>query len=175
MIRLVELGGKAVDAQFDALHLFLEGLENQVAFVIASFEDLVDLANERIGGAAIICSDDFFAGMENLVKAREATFDEDAYTDRGKWMDGWESRRSHRENHQNDHEDFCIVRLGAPGIVRGVIVDTAFFRGNYPAGCALEGTSVEGYPTAAEVAARTDWIPLVEKSALSGNAKTRSR
>jgi allantoicase len=146
---------------------------------IASFEDLIDLANERLGGAAILCSDDFFAGMENLVKAKEAVWDEDAYTDRGKWMDGWESRRSHRENHRADasldasfaHEDFCIVRLGAPGIIRGVVVDTAFFRGNYPSHCAIEALAVDGYPPAEEIAARADWLPVLDRVALEGNAK----
>jgi allantoicase len=142
---------------------------------ITSFEDLVDLANERLGGAAILCSDDFFAGMDNLVKAKEAVWDEDAYTDKGKWMDGWESKRAHKENHVDDpvfgHEDFCIVRLGAAGIIRGVIVDTAFFRGNYPSHCSLEGIAVDGYPPPHEIAARTDWVPLLEKVALQGNHK----
>jgi allantoicase len=138
---------------------------------IASFEDLVDLANERLGGAAIVCSDDFFAGMDNLVKAKEARWDEDAYTDRGKWMDGWESKRAHTENDDVEHEDFCIVRLGAPGVIRGVVVDTAFFRGNFPSHCIVEATSVDGYPSPQQIAARTDWTTLVEKAPLQGNAK----
>lgn len=142
---------------------------------LSGFTDLVDLASERLGGAAIHCTDDFFATMENLVKAKEAVWDEHAYTERGKWMDGWESKRAHRENHVEadggEHQDVCIVRLGAPGVVRGVVVDTAFFRGNFPSHCALEGTSVEGYPSAAAIAASTNWLPLLEKSALQGNAK----
>lgn len=138
---------------------------------ISSFTDLVDLANERIGGAAVLCSDDFFAGMENLVKTKEAVWLEDAYTDRGKWMDGWESKRSHRENHGGGHEDFCIVRLGAPGIIRGVVVDTAFFRGNFPSHCALEGIAVDGHPRPEEIAARTDWLPVLDTVALQGNHK----
>lgn len=142
---------------------------------VSGFTDLVDLASERLGGAAIHCTDDFFAGMENLVKAKEAVWDEHAYTDRGKWMDGWESKRAHRENHVDadggEHEDACIIRLGAPGIVRGVVVDTAFFRGNFPGHCALEGTSVEGHPAAAEIARGATWVPLLERSALQGNAK----
>lgn len=142
---------------------------------ISSFEDLVDLANERLGGAAILCSDDFFAGMDNLVKAKDPVFDPDAYGDRGKIMDGWESRRSHRENHASEdggeHEDFCIVRLGAPGLIRGVIVDTAFFRGNYPSHCAVEGIAVDGYPRPQQIAARTDWVPVLPKVALEGNTR----
>ena len=142
---------------------------------IASFTDLVDLASERLGGASVHCTDDFFAGMDNLVKATEPVWDEAAYTDRGKWMDGWESRRAHRENHVEhdggEHEDACIVRLGAPGVVRGVVVDTAFFRGNFPSHCALEGTSVLGYPSGAQIARDAVWLPLLRKSALQGNSK----
>ena len=55
--------------------------------------DLPDLASETIGGAAILCNDEFFAEKENLLKPHEAEWKEHAYTDRGKWMDGWESRR----------------------------------------------------------------------------------
>ncbi len=137
---------------------------------LAGFDDLVDLANEKIGGAAIACSDDFFAGMDALVKSKDALWDEHAYTDRGKWMDGWESKRSHK-NGPDEHYDWCVVRLGAPGIVHGVIVDTAFFRGNFPAYCAIEGTSIEGYPTPDELIATATWVPLLAKSALDGNAR----
>lgn len=145
--------------------------ENAPNHAIASFTDLIDLASERLGGAAIICSNDFFAGMDALVKAHEAVWDEHRYVDTGKWMDGWESKRSHRENHENDHEDWCVVRLGAPGIIRGVVIDTAWFRGNYPSHAALEAIAVEGYPSPADIAARTDWVPLLPKSALQGNHK----
>jgi allantoicase len=138
---------------------------------IVSFTDLVDLASERLGGAAILCSDDFFAGMDSLVKAKDAVWIEDAYGDRGKWMDGWESKRSHRENHEGGHEDFCVIRLGAPGVIRGIVIDTAFFRGNFPSHAALEGTSVDGYPSEKDVATKSEWVPLVRKSALEGNAK----
>ena len=43
-------------------------------------------------------------------------------------MDGWETRR---RRDGGDH-DWCIVRLGARGIARGVDVDTSFFKGNFP-------------------------------------------
>ena len=142
---------------------------------LASFTDLVDLASERLGGASIHCTDDFFAGMDNLVKAKEPVWDELAYTDRGKWMDGWESKRAHRENHLDadgsEHHDDCVVRLGAPGLVRGVVVDTAFFRGNFPSHCEIDGAVVDGYPAASAVAADARWLPLLPRSALAGNSK----
>ena len=66
-------------------------------------------------------------------------FIEGKYTDLGKWMDGWESRRRRTPGF-----DWCIIRLGLPGIIRGVVVDTSFFRGNYPEHCSLEACAVDG-------------------------------
>ena len=99
----------------------------------SDFTDLVDLAAERLGGSVLIANDEFFAPKENLLKAGEAVWKEGVYTDVGKWMDGWETRRRREPGH-----DWCIVRLGLPGTLRGVIVDTAHFRGNYPESCSLE-------------------------------------
>jgi allantoicase len=96
----------------------------------APFTDLIDLASERLGGAAVLANDEFFASTDNLVKPALAIWVEGKYTERGKWMDGWETRR--RRDPGPVTYDWCIVRLGAPGIVRGVDVDTSFFKGNYP-------------------------------------------
>ena len=79
---------------------------------MSEFTHLVDLASERIGGRAIATNDDFFAEKENLLKRSAPVFIPDKYTDRGKWMDGWESRRRRTPGH-----DWCIVRLGVPGVV----------------------------------------------------------
>ena len=74
------------------------------------FTELVDLAAERLGGAALWANDEFFAEKDNLLKAEPAVFVAGKYTDRGKWMDGWETRRRRTPGH-----DWCIVRLGVPG------------------------------------------------------------
>src|SRR5262245_45332417 len=98
------------------------------------FQDLVDLASERLGGAVVAANDEFFAPKENLIKPGAAVWKEGEYTERGKWMDGWETRRRRDDG---DH-DWCIVHLGVRGVVRGVDVDTAFFKGNYPESCAID-------------------------------------
>src|SRR5919112_1198169 len=105
------------------------------------FTELIDLASERVGGAVLFANDDFFAPKERLLKGGEPVFVEGKYTDRGKWMDGWESRRRRTPGF-----DWCIVRLGLPGRIRGVIVDTSFFRGNYPEQCSLEAADLAGQP-----------------------------
>ena len=108
----------------------------------APFLDLVDLASERLGAAVVAANDEFFAPKENLIKAAAPVWREGEYTERGKWMDGWETRR--RRDLGPDAHDWCIVRLGARGIVRGVDVHTAFFTGNYPESCAIDACDLPG-------------------------------
>jgi allantoicase len=105
----------------------------------AAFTGVLDLASAAIGGEALLCSDDFFAGMENLVRPEPAVFDPAAYTDRGKLMDGWESRRKRVPGH-----DWCIVRLGVHGHVRAVDVDTSFFLGNHPPFASVDAVYAPG-------------------------------
>ena len=131
------------------------------------FTELIDLASERLGGAVLIANDDFFAPKENLLKSSEPIFIEGKYTDRGKWMDGWESRRR-----RTPGVDWCIIRLGLPGIIRGIVVDTSYFRGNYPEHCSLEGATFYGLPTDAELTSETvQWIPLLPQVPLAGDSK----
>jgi len=132
-----------------------------------SFRDLPDLASERLGGAAIAANDEFFAPKENLVKASKAVFLEHEYTDRGKWMDGWETRRCRTPSF-----DWCIVRLGLPGVVRGVVVDTAFFRGNYPEHCSIEACAARpDAPVDVLLSPATRWVEILPKSPLQGNSE----
>ncbi len=130
------------------------------------FMELPDLAAERIGGAVVWANDEFFAEKENLLKAAKPIFVEGKYTDRGKWMDGWETRRRRMPGH-----DWCLIRLGLPGVVRGVVVDTAFFKGNYPQACSIEGASFAGQPTVDALTAEgVEWTPLLPKSDLRGDS-----
>ena len=116
------------------------------------FLDLVDLAAERLGSAVIAANDEFFAPKENLIKQTAPIWIEDKYTERGKWMDGWETRRRRDDG---DH-DWCIVRLGVPGIVRGVDVETTFFKGNYPESCAVDASDTSPVATIDELS-RVSW------------------
>ena len=133
----------------------------------APFTDFPDLAAERLGGAVLIANNEFFAPKESLLRAAAPEWREKEYTDLGKWMDGWETRRRRTPGH-----DWCIVRLGFPGAIHGVIVDTAFFRGNFPESCSIDAASVTGAATLAELGdERTKWTNILAKSALRGDAK----
>jgi allantoicase len=107
---------------------------------------LIDLAGCRVGGRAVVANDEFFAPKANLLKSGPAVFVEGKYTSRGKWMDGWETRRRRTPGH-----DWCVVRLGVPGIVSAVTVDTRHFRGNHPEACSVEAAALAGDPTAARL------------------------
>lgn len=128
----------------------------------ATFPDLIDLAAERVGGKALATSDDFFAGMENLLKEGRGVFLPDEYTDRGKWMDGWESRRKREPGH-----DWCVIRLGLPGQISGIDVDTNHFLGNHPAFASMEATSIEGEPDLDTLLGPgAGWEPLMAQAPL---------
>lgn len=125
------------------------------------FTDLPDLAAERLGGAVIAANDEFFAPKEGLIKAGPPEWREGVYTERGKWMDGWETRRRRTPGH-----DWAIIRLGVPGIVRGVVIDTSFYTGNYPEFASIDACSL---PTYRLSDLPTRWKPLLKKTALQGN------
>jgi allantoicase len=132
-----------------------------------AFVDLVDLASERVGGAAVATNDEFFAPKEGLIKPAKAEWREGVYTERGKWMDGWETRRL--RGPRADDFDWCILRLGVPGVVRGVDVDTSFFTGNFPEACAIDASDLAGLPTVEALAAAA-WRPLLTRTALKGDS-----
>jgi allantoicase len=112
----------------------------------AAFAGLVELAGEEMGGRVLAASDDFFAEKENLIKPGRGVFIEGKYTERGKWMDGWESRRKRvpahdQEGHDPQAHDWCVLRLAVPGRVQGVDIDTNFFLGNHPPYAAIDAAS----------------------------------
>ncbi len=130
------------------------------------FTELIDLASERLGGAVLFANDEFFAPKENLLKPDAPLFIEGKYTDLGKWMDGWESRRRRTPGF-----DWCIVRLGLPGVIRGVMVDTSHFKGNYPEQCSLEACTIDGQPTTEQLTAESvEWADILAKVNLNGDS-----
>ncbi len=147
---------------------------------MSDFTELIDLAAEELGGAVLLANDEFFAEKENLLKARAAEWREHEYTGRGKWMDGWETRRRREpaggagfaadgRSLQGAH-DWCIVRLGLPGSLRGLVVDTSHFRGNYPAECSMEACSIEEVLDI-DAAGRAQWTEVLPRSPLKGDSK----
>ena len=140
----------------------------------ATFSGLVDLAAAGLGGRALGASDEFFAGAENLLKAGRAIFIEGKFTDRGKWMDGWESRRKRTSGREAAH-DWCVLALGAPGEVVGFDIDTQHFVGNHPSFASVEGLwapdAAAGAAALPALLAREGWVALLEQSPLRPDAQ----
>ncbi len=133
---------------------------------MSDFRKLPDLAARPLGGSVVAASDEFFAEKENLIKPEPPTYTPQTFNHRGQVYDGWETRR----RRDGGTRDWAIVRLGVPGIVRAVVVDTAFFVGNYAPAASVEATAVAGYPSPAELA-DVEWTPLVPRSPLRGDSE----
>lgn len=118
---------------------------------------MIDLSSERVGGRIVVFNDEFFAPAQNLIAIEPAVAKEE-YTDRGKWMDGWETRRRREPGH-----DWVVVRLGIPGRIRRVTVDTSHFTGNFPEQFSLDATGVEDVD-------RAEWVEVIPKTDLAGSS-----
>jgi allantoicase len=88
-------------------------------------DKLTDLASGALGGRVLFATDEWFAPAHHLLLPEAPVFLPDEFTDFGKWMDGWETRRKRLPGH-----DWCLLQLGLRGIVEAIEVDTAFFTGN---------------------------------------------
>ncbi len=120
-----------------------------------AFTQLTDLAAERLGGKVLYATDDFFAEKENLLKPTRGIFIIDKYTDRGKWMDGWESRRKRTPGH-----DWAVIELATSGRITGFDIDTNFFLGNHPPHASIEAIN------STDANSITDWNTVSWKEIL---------
>lgn len=130
-----------------------------------AFTQLTDLAAERLGGKVLYATDDFFAEKENLILPTRGVFIADKYTDRGKWMDGWESRRKRTPGH-----DWAIIQLATSGKITGFDIDTHFFLGNHPPHASIEAVNLEstdGITDWEEV----NWKEILPKSHLDAGSQ----
>ncbi|MCX4094280.1 allantoicase [Nocardia sp. alder85J] len=150
----------------------MSGTTDTADYDLPDFTLLPDLAVRPLGGAVIWANDESFAEKENLIRPEASGFRPATFGNKGQVYDGWETRRRRGADGNAPAADDCdeaIVRLGVPGVVRGVVVDTAWFKGNYPPEISVDGLVVTGFPAAAQIAARTDWTPLVPRSKVAGD------
>lgn len=130
-------------------------------------EGLVDLASRRLGAGVVAANDETFAAKENLIRPQDPVHHPGTFDHRGQVYDGWETRRRREPG-----SDWVVVRLGSPGLVHAVVVDTAFFTGNYPQDCEVHACWLDGFPSAQELAGPdVTWTPLVGRSPLRGDTR----
>ena len=123
------------------------------------FRHWVQLEQPRLGTRVTYATDDFFAAKERVIDAGAPVFIDNKYDDHGKWMDGWESRRKRNQGH-----DFCVIRLGVPGAIRGFDIDTSHFTGNYPPQASIEACASD------EETPEEGWVELLGVTDLSGDS-----
>lgn len=75
--------------------------------------------------------------------------------------DGWETRRRREPGN-----DWCIVALAQPGIIKKVEVDTAHFKGNFPDRCSLQAAHVTGGTDSSLVTQAMFWPVLLGEQKL---------
>ena len=130
-----------------------------------AFTQLTDLVAERLGGKVVFATDDFFAEKENLIKPGRGIFITDKYTDRGKWMDGWESRRKRTPGH-----DWAVIQLATPGRITGFDIDTHFFLGNHPPHASIEGVYISD-PDPVKDWEGVSWTEILPRSPLDAGSQ----
>lgn len=140
------------------------------------FTALTELTDRQLGAGVIAANDEFFAERENLLRPEAPEFAPERFGHKGKIMDGWETRRRRGASaevphpHEDDH-DWALIRLGVPGTVRGLVVDTAHFRGNHPRAVSVQGASVPGAPSPEDLLGEDVlWSELLPPTAVGGHA-----
>ncbi|MBL1076462.1 allantoicase [Nocardia sp. 2] len=132
---------------------------------MSDFTTLPDLALRSYRAAVVAASDESFEERENLIHPWEPRFSAETFGPKGQEYDGWETRRRRSLGH-----DWAVIRLGMPGVIRGVVIDTAWFKGNYPPFASVEAARISGYPTVAELDS-ADWVEIVPRSPLTGDTR----
>jgi allantoicase len=128
------------------------------------FRTLPDLAARALGGAVIAANDESFAEKENLIRPYPVLHQARTFGRKGQIYDGWETRRRREPGH-----DWAIVRLGVPGAISGIVIDTAYFTGNYPPRVSVDACRIDGHPALTELL-DADWQPLVPIADAKGDS-----
>ena len=121
---------------------------------------LINLASPKLGSLGVKANDEFFAPLKRMLSDNEPIFIPDKYDDHGKWMDGWETKRRRVPGN-----DWCLIKLGSPGIIKEIDVNTKFFTGNYPPQASIEGIYSESEPDIDD----EKWLNILEKVDLDGD------
>ncbi|MEV6343960.1 allantoicase [Actinoplanes sp. NPDC051851] len=131
---------------------------------MGEFTALPDLASRAFGSGVVHANDEFFAAADHLVLPAAPGHAPKTFDHKGQVYDGWETRRRRSAGH-----DWAVIRLGAPGVIHGVDVDTAFFTGNFPPYASVEAVALPGYPGPDELAG-ADWVEILPRSPLKGDS-----
>ena len=122
---------------------------------------LIDLAQSRLGSKIIFKTDEFFAPARRIINPWPPIFKEGVFDKNGKWMDGWETRRKRGKGH-----DYLILKLGKPGRIHKIDVDTSYFSGNHPSKISIEAC----FNKKKIFNKKIKWTTIVKKSVTKANS-----
>ena len=115
---------------------------------------LHDLAAIENGAAVVAANDMFFGSKDNLIMPG-----------RGVNMgDGWETRRR-----RGPGNDWVIVRLGHPGVIHKLEIDTCHYKGNYPDVCWMDATYAPGANIDILTWPDFEWTEVLSKTKLKSD------
>ncbi len=108
----------------------------------------IDLASDRLRGYVLASSDQAFTSGAQLVSSQEP-----------KSSLGWRTRRRRESGH-----DWAVIRLGVPGIVEELVIDTTGQAGQSPTHVSVEGCNAPHTCAAGDL---KDWEALLPKTVLA--------
>ena len=121
---------------------------------------LIDLAQSRLGSKIVYKTDEFFAPAKRIINPWPPVFKDGVFDKHGKWMDGWETRRKRSKGH-----DYLILKLGKPGKIYKVDIDTSYFSGNHPTKVSMQACfSKKNIPNK-----NSKWITILKKQSTKAN------
>ena len=119
------------------------------------FNQTIDLLALENGGDQVAWSDAHYGEPRKLLRPG-----------RGFNMgDGWETRRRREPGN-----DWCILKLGHKGIAEAIEVDTAHFKGNFPARCSIQAACVETGTAKSITTQSMFWQPLLDEQPLTADS-----
>jgi len=120
---------------------------------------MINLADPRLGSKVIFKTDDFFASASRIINPNQPIFKDGVFDKHGKWMDGWETRRRRGKGF-----DYLIIKLGKPGRIFSVDIDTTHFSGNQPMYASLEACQSNK-----KLNSNSKWIKILNNKKLGPN------
>ncbi len=121
---------------------------------------MINLVDPRLGTKVVFKTDEFFAPANRIINNQNPIFKDGVFDSHGKWMDGWETRRRRIKGF-----DYLIIKLGRPGKISNIDIDTKFFSGNQPTQASLEGCfSKKNNPNK-----KIKWVQILKKKKIGPN------
>jgi allantoicase len=114
----------------------------------------IDLIAMENGGRAVLCNDEHFGKMNNLLMPGKGI----------NMGDGWETRRRREPGN-----DWVIIALGQSGLPQKALIDTAYFKGNFPHQVSIQAAFMDNINRASIAQQSLYWQEILTPQKLSAD------